>query len=378
MTNEFGPMLYRKLKPFIAPMVIILIVVMIINLSVRFKTQRARAESQGVGINFTMINAPLSDSSEWRWRAELKATNHLNKTIPVQFGVYWCKNSSGVRGEDADINQSCAPNLSPDDFLETLIFEKKQLIVENRIDEINHPSVACGRVQIDIGWLNEILGGDVYDTGISCEQTPQTTTTPLPTQFQQPTISPQNQPQSSYQSNDQAVLDTLSCIFIGQCTGLLLDQNQTPEILDYSIQMRDTNIIPSTDKQRLITLSWPKAKIEYWDHIIQRSKDAGWNPAFVLTLWAEETGGSAKSKIEAGGAGDCTSCSNGHLGCAINEIQTIDRSLDCLFNNFSQFSNDQFPQFMQRYAGEKKIGEFIRNPYFPKGIKDWYFKLTSR
>ena len=127
MTNEFGPMLYRKLKPFIAPMVIILIVVMIINLSVRFKTQRARAESQGVGINFTMINAPLSDSSEWRWRAELKATNHLNKTIPVQFGVYWCKNSSGVRGEDADINQSCAPNLSPDDFLETLIFEKKQL-----------------------------------------------------------------------------------------------------------------------------------------------------------------------------------------------------------------------------------------------------------
>ena len=112
--------------------------------------------------------------------------------------------------------------------------------------------------------------------------------------------------------------------------------------LNYTIKFRDTTVVPvkSTSIDAIKQL-FPKAQVQYYDIIVDRAIQAGWNPAFVLTLWIEETGASQNTKIAAGGAG-VLPASNGHLGCAPWELQTINESLDCLFKNFSGYSNDQF------------------------------------
>ena len=139
--------------------------------------------------------------------------------------------------------------------------------------------------------------------------------------------------------------------------------------------MRDITISPfKTNAIPLILAQFPRAQVQYWDTIVGRSIQNGWNPAFVLALWTEETGASQNTKIAVGGAG-ALPASNGHLGCAPLEDQTINESLDCLFKNFSGYTNDQFEAFMRRYSGEADTGPFVINPNFPGNILKFYSML---
>lgn len=147
--------------------------------------------------------------------------------------------------------------------------------------------------------------------------------------------------------------------------------------LDYSIPFRDSSVSP-LDVKNQIMATFPKSKIDYWDKIVQRSIAEGWNPAFVLTLWIEETGASHTTVTRNGGGGVpvAGNFTLGHLGCAPLEDQTIDQSLDCLFKNFNQYSNNQFAQFMARYSGGPAGAPFSNNPNFPGNIKHWYSILV--
>ena len=153
-----------------------------------------------------------------------------------------------------------------------------------------------------------------------------------------------------------------------------------PPGLDYTLPLRDPSIRP-LDIRDQIRAAFPKAKLEYWDLIIQRSIGATWNPALVLALWIEETGASERTKIENGGGGVPNSrgeFSRGHLGCAPLEDQTIDESLNCLFKfgTANNFTNSQFPQFMAKYSSGPPENPFANNPDFPKNLKYWYVRLV--
>lgn len=138
--------------------------------------------------------------------------------------------------------------------------------------------------------------------------------------------------------------------------------------LGYSIPFRDSTITvanPQAIKQQVMN-NWPNAQIQNWDTIVSQSITHGWNPAFVLTLWIEETG--------AQGAPNYTD----PLGCDPNHPTTdINISLGCLFNSFNSYSNDKFADFMCMYS-ESKLApcEFKTNPNFPGNIKKWYSQLV--
>lgn len=388
MDRKLGYLFIKKVRPLVLPLVVITLMALVIRLFFLKPPVKTRAESEGVGINFTLIEAPLDKSKNWRWRVDMTATRHVGEVIPIQYGVYWCKNSSGIAGEG--LGNPCAPDLTPDDFLETIFFQSEQILVQNTTSERQHQGVDCGRIQIDIGGLGGILGGDAYDTGISCSGNNQ----PIPTAAPQPSGEPQPPGQPtipSPQTGQADITSLLKCVLFADCSSISESPSQTPvtpeqpgqiapqlpaATLDYTLPLRDTSIRPVSDAQEIVRSSFKNAKFEYWDLIVKTSIAKGWNPAFVLTLWIEETGASARTRIEAKGAGDCTNCSNGHLGCAVDDIQNINQSLDCLFNNFSRFSNDQFIEFMQSYSGEEKPKIFSRNPPFPNGIKSWYSKLV--
>ena len=39
--------------------------------------------------------------------------------------------------------------------------------------------------------------------------------------------------------------------------------------------------------------SWPNSEINNWQNLEKKAAEKGFNPAFVLALWIEESGGSA-------------------------------------------------------------------------------------
>ncbi|MEK7616558.1 MAG: hypothetical protein AAB414_00695 [Patescibacteria group bacterium] len=140
------------------------------------------------------------------------------------------------------------------------------------------------------------------------------------------------------------------------------------QALDYKIPFRNSSISVSNPDviKNQVKSFWPNAKLANWDTIVQQSINNGWNPAFVLTLWIEETGAQGVPNY------------SDPLGCAPGQpTADIDLSLKCLFNNFSRFGNDKFANFMCMYS-ESKLSpcSFLANKFFPKNIKDWYSKLV--
>lgn len=133
---------------------------------------------------------------------------------------------------------------------------------------------------------------------------------------------------------------------------------------DYTLPLRDPSI-SATDIKSQILQSWPNAQINNWQIIIDQAKLHNWNPALILALWIEESGAQG------------TSSYTDALGCAPGQPTTdINLSLGCLFNNFSIFTNDQFPLFMARYSGGPAENPFANNPNFPGNLKIWYSKLV--
>ena len=110
---------------------------------------------------------------------------------------------------------------------------------------------------------------------------------------------------------------------------------------------------------------------ELVQHVIDRSKVAGWNPALVLALGREETAW--------GGVG------NRHiLGCMVGNLdgktdaQVVDQQLDCLFDNFK--SDMGCENFMCKYSGDSMTAPCVikLNPNFAKNLPKFYRLVTGQ
>lgn len=164
----------------------------------------------------------------------------------------------------------------------------------------------------------------------------------------------------------------------GQAAPINNPNNPNTNGLDYTLPLKDQTVQP-VDIKAIVQTSFPKAKLEYWDKIVQSSQVAGFNPALALALWIEETHASESTVVRTGGSGVPNSEGNvslGHLGCAPWQDQTIDESLTCLFKFAAPYTNDQFAQFMAVYSSGPPGNPFANNPNFPGNLKKWYIQLV--
>jgi len=155
----------------------------------------------------------------------------------------------------------------------------------------------------------------------------------------------------------------LSAVFV-----FIAANNVFASSLNYYIDYRNSNIaIPEERKQAVINqvlTSWPKSKIsENWSYVYDKAVSNGWNPAFVIALWIEESGASGLSAYD--------------LGCLGGNRNDITSQLDCLFNR--PYANESFPTFMCMYSeGEDRPDcDFLINPNFPRNLGFWYYQLTG-
>lgn len=142
--------------------------------------------------------------------------------------------------------------------------------------------------------------------------------------------------------------------------------------LTYTIDYRNPNIsIPEERKQAVINQvlkNWPNSKIKVsWDDVYNSAIKKGWNPAFVIALWIEESGASGVDAYD--------------LGCLGGNRNDIASQLDCLFKR--PYANQPFRTFMCIYSGEQQSCytnpnyNFSNNPYFPTNLGIWYQRLAG-
>ncbi|NIO07243.1 MAG: hypothetical protein GTO40_04305, partial [Deltaproteobacteria bacterium] len=139
-----------------------------------------------------------------------------------------------------------------------------------------------------------------------------------------------------------------------------------PTTLDYTIDYRNPDITTSEKaKAEAIAIalnSWPNTKLEsHWDYVYDRAVAEGWNPAFVIALWIEESGASHLDTWDVG----CTGAPKSDLAA----------QLDCLFAR--PYANTEFEEFMCTYSEGHYPCVFAINPNFPGNLKHWYDRLTQ-
>lgn len=145
--------------------------------------------------------------------------------------------------------------------------------------------------------------------------------------------------------------------------------SDTPGTLDYTIDYKNPNIsisnLTKTNVIQSVKSSWSGSKIEEnWDLVSTAAISHGWNPAFVIALWIEESGASGVDAWD--------------LGCLGGNKNNIQSQLDCLFDQTVTYSNGPFDQFMCMYSeGKPAPCTFSTNPNFTRNLKYWYDRLTQ-
>jgi hypothetical protein len=134
-----------------------------------------------------------------------------------------------------------------------------------------------------------------------------------------------------------------------------------------SIPFRDSSVIISVlNKEKVVEQvlkSWPNSKIKnQWDFVYQQAVSHGWNPAFVIALWIEESGASGVDAYD--------------LGCLDAPANNLSAQLNCLFSR--PYANSSFEEFMCQYSeGKPAPCQFTLNPNFPGNLEYWYRLLTG-
>jgi len=146
-----------------------------------------------------------------------------------------------------------------------------------------------------------------------------------------------------------------------------------PTTLTYTIDFRNPNIgVTAKDQVMQMVLSnWPNSKISsQWNYVYAQAQNHGWNPAFVIALWIEESGASGVSFRQD------LNREVYDLGCLGGEPNNLASQLECLFSR--PYANQSFADFMCMYSeGKSSPCEFALNPNFPRNLKIWYDRLTQ-
>lgn len=133
----------------------------------------------------------------------------------------------------------------------------------------------------------------------------------------------------------------------------------------YTIDYRNSAISISEERKQAIIKkvlkSWPESKIEsQWDNVYNQAVSHGWNPAFVIALWIEESAASGLNARD--------------LGCG-RIYNNLEKQLECLFSR--PYANKSFEEFMCIYSEGHYPCEFITNPNFVENLGDWYHEATG-
>lgn len=137
----------------------------------------------------------------------------------------------------------------------------------------------------------------------------------------------------------------------------------------YYIPFRDASVrIPDPDAVKKYILNnpnWPNARIENFDTIVEKSRVNGWNSAFMIALWMEESGAQGKTPYA-----DAFGCE------PTNPTTDIEKSLGCVFKFGNSHPNISFDDFMCIWGGDgfhKAPCTFDSdNVPFPGGVSDMY------
>jgi hypothetical protein len=156
------------------------------------------------------------------------------------------------------------------------------------------------------------------------------------------------------------------------------------------------------ESNRIPKVGGENAKIEYIDTIMSMSTSRGWNPAFILSLWLEETEGSHLTIRPYGDAPGITgsNCGVSHTGYGpcYGGVRPIDVELGWIFNARDKYMNEKFAHFMAGWSGGGCVdtdgdgrpdggadayfnnictmNPFINNPNFTKNLKAVYSYLV--
>lgn len=144
--------------------------------------------------------------------------------------------------------------------------------------------------------------------------------------------------------------------------------------LTYTIPYRDTSISISPErreqvmKQVLSNPKWSTSKIrELWDRVESEALRARINPAFMLAIWIEESGGS-------------TGSAQSDFGCFpggdTSQTVSFERSLAC-FVNFTNDHPNNFEEWTRYFCGDKVVPICSNNPNFLTNLKIWYDRIAK-
>lgn len=133
----------------------------------------------------------------------------------------------------------------------------------------------------------------------------------------------------------------------------------TPRQINTDVKVDEVN------KQRVIEYvmnRWPNSKIaDQWDYVYNKALSIGYNPAFIIALWIEESGASHYTN-----AWD--------FGCTGASKYDIDSGLSCLAG--LTYKNATWEEFSCRYSEGHYPCEYNINEGFPRAIDSWYQRVV--
>ena len=133
----------------------------------------------------------------------------------------------------------------------------------------------------------------------------------------------------------------------------------------YTIDHQDSSLAVGSEKKEEITSLvlkyWPDSKIQdEWEYVYKRARENGWNSAFVIAVWIEESGASGVHAWD--------------VGCTGAPKNNLEKGLDCLFG--LSYASKPFPEFLCRFSEGHYPCVFSINPNFPKNLKAWYDRIV--
>lgn len=153
----------KKALPFLAVFVLSLFVAG--SEYIKQISAPTNAADEDISIQLVNTAAPTDPDSEWRWNAAVYIDNYFQQPIQGTYTVDWCNATFA----EQTTPESCKPTSHPEDYNSTIAEGTFTIDSRQTTIGITHPSVDCGRVQVNFVRDDETLVSELLDTGIMCD-----------------------------------------------------------------------------------------------------------------------------------------------------------------------------------------------------------------
>lgn len=132
------------------------------------------------------------------------------------------------------------------------------------------------------------------------------------------------------------------------------------------IPQTDTSVAVATDRKtdiiNFVKAHWPASPIEsQWNYVYNTGRNYGYNPAFIIALWIEESGASGVSAWD--------------FGCTGAPKNNIPAGLSCM--NGLSYKTRPWEEFACKFSEGHYPCSFTINPNFPRNISKYYQCVTE-